>query len=61
MQDKKTKNQAALDSNSRSELLKIKMYKIRDAVAPEMRNCCPVCSSLSIQYCKGAANWICNS
>lgn len=37
------------------------MYEIRDAVSPEMRNCCPICESLSIQYRKGAATWICNS
>ena len=41
--------------------LKAKMYEIRDAVVPEMRDCCPVCESLSIQYRKGAATWICNS
>ena len=41
--------------------LKAKMYEIRDAVIPEMRDCCPICGSLSIQYRKGAATWICNS
>jgi hypothetical protein len=41
--------------------LKAKMYELRDAVVPEMRDCCPVCESLSIQYRKGAATWICNS
>ena len=41
--------------------LRAKMYDIRDAVIPEMRNCCPICESLSIQYRKGAATWICNS
>ena len=41
--------------------LKAKMYEIRDAVIPEMRDCCPICESLSIQYRKGAATWICNS
>lgn len=41
--------------------LRSKMYAIRDAVVPEMRDCCPVCESLSIQYRKGAATWICNS
>ena len=41
--------------------LKAKMYEIRDAVIPDMRNCCPICESLSIQYRKGAATWICNS
>ena len=38
-----------------------KMYDICDAVIPEMRDCCPICESLSIQYRKGAATWICNS
>lgn len=37
------------------------MYAIRDAEEPEMRDCCPHCSSLSIQYRKKAATWICNS
>jgi hypothetical protein len=41
--------------------LKAKMYEIRDAVISEMRDCCPSCESLSIQYRKGAATWICNS
>ena len=41
--------------------LKAKMYEIRDSVIPEMRDCCPICESLSIQYRKGAATWICNS
>ena len=41
--------------------LKAKMYEIRDAVIPETRDCCPICESLSIQYRKGAATWICNS
>ena len=41
--------------------LRAKMYDIRDAVIPEMRDCCPICESLSIQYRKGAATWICNS
>ena len=41
--------------------LRAKMYEIEEAVVPEMRDCCPICSSLSIQYRKGAANWICNS
>ena len=41
--------------------LKAKMYEIRDAVIPEMRDCCPICESLSIQYRKGAATWNCNS
>ena len=27
---------------------KAKMYEIRDAVIPEMRDCCPICGSLSI-------------
>lgn len=38
-----------------------KMYAIRDAVEPEERDCCPKCSSLSIQFRKKAATWICNS
>jgi len=38
-----------------------RMYAIRDAEEPEMRDCCPQCSSLSIQYRKKAATWICNS
>lgn len=41
--------------------LKVKVYEIRDGVVPEMRDCCPICESLSIQYRKGAATWICNS
>ena len=40
--------------------LREEMYSIRDAVEPEMRECCPICSSLSIQYRKKAATWICN-
>lgn len=34
---------------------------IRESVEPEMRDCCPRCYSLSIQYRKKAATWICNS
>ena len=41
--------------------LRAKMHDIRDSVIPEMRDCCPICESLSIQYRKGAATWICNS
>lgn len=41
--------------------LKREMYQIRDAAVPEMRNCCPSCKSLSIQYRKGSNSWICNS
>ena len=41
--------------------LRTKMYDIQCAVVPELRDCCPVCSSLSIQYRKGDATWICNS
>lgn len=41
--------------------LRAKMYKIREAIMPEMRDCCPICESLSIQYRKVAATWICNS
>ena len=41
--------------------VRAKMYDIRDAVIPEMRDCCPDCKSLSIQFRKGAASWICNS
>ncbi|KAB0267273.1 hypothetical protein [Microvirga brassicacearum] len=37
------------------------MYAIRDAAEPEERDCCPKCASLSIQYRKQAATWICNS
>ena len=48
------------DYDFRPELRK-EMYAIRDAVVPEMRDCCPVCNSLSIQYRKRAATWICNS
>ena len=48
------------DYGFRPELRK-EMYAIRDAVVPEMRDCCPVCNSLSIQYRKRAATWICNS
>jgi hypothetical protein len=33
---------------------------IQQAAEPEMRDCCPECGSLSIQYRKGAATWICN-
>lgn len=41
--------------------LKDRMYAIRDAEVPELRDCCPKCQSLSIQYRKGAKTWICNS
>jgi len=37
------------------------MYAIRDAEEPQIRDCCPHCFSLSIQYRKKAATWICNS
>lgn len=40
--------------------LREECYAIRDAVEPELRDCCPVCSSLSIQYRKKAGTWICN-
>ena len=43
------------------EDLRNRMYEIQDAMVPDMRNCCPTCKSLSIQYRKGAATWICNS
>ena len=41
--------------------LKAQMYEIRDAEIAEARDCCPICESLSIQFRKGAVNWICNS
>ena len=41
--------------------LRAKMYDIRASVIPEMRDCCPICESLSIQCRKGAGTWICNS
>lgn len=41
--------------------LREQMYAIRDAEEPKERDCCPKCASLSIQYRKKAANWICNS
>lgn len=41
--------------------LRQQMYAIRDGTEPEMRDCCPLCGSLSIQYRKKAATWICNS
>jgi len=41
--------------------LKETMHEIRNSEIPELRNCCPICSSLSIQYRKGTSNWICNS
>ena len=41
--------------------LKETMREIRNSEIPELRNCCPICSSLSIQYRKGTSNWICNS
>ena len=41
--------------------MKDKMYAIRDAVIPELRDFCPICESLSIHYRKGATTWICNS
>jgi len=41
--------------------LRAKIYEIRDTVIPEIRDCCPACESLSIQYRKGAASWVCNS
>lgn len=41
--------------------LRQQMYAIRDAEEPELRDCCPACGSLSIQYRKRAATWICNS
>lgn len=40
--------------------LREECYAIRDAVEPELRDCCPVCSSLSIQFRKKAGTWICN-
>ena len=40
--------------------LRAESYAIRDAAIPEMRDCCPKCSSLSIQYRKRVATWICN-
>lgn len=40
--------------------LRQQMYAIRDAKEPELRDCCPMCGSLSIQYRKRAATWICN-
>jgi RNA polymerase subunit RPABC4/transcription elongation factor Spt4 len=43
------------------EGLREQMYAIRDAEEPELRDCCPACGSLSIQYRKKAATWICNS
>jgi len=43
------------------EVLRQQMYAIRDAEEPEFRDCCPTCGSLSIQYRKRAATWICNS
>lgn len=41
--------------------LREECYAIRDAEVPEMRDCCPLCSSLSIQFRKKAGTWICNS
>ena len=41
--------------------LKAQMYEIRDVEIAEARDCCPICESLSIQFRKGAATWICNS
>jgi hypothetical protein len=41
--------------------LRAQMFAIRDDVIPEARDCCPVCQSLSIQFRKGVANWVCNS
>lgn len=38
-----------------------RLYAIRDREEPEERDCCPDCGSLSIQYRKKAATWICNS
>ena len=42
------------------ESLRRQMYAIRDAKEPELRDCCPECGSLSIQYRKKTATWICN-
>ena len=56
---KKLKNMAP-EIDWRPEL-RNKMCAIRDMTFPEMRECCPVCSSLSIQYRTGAKTWICNS
>lgn len=41
--------------------LREEMSAIRNAAEPEMRDCCPLCFSLSIQYRKKAATWICNA
>lgn len=43
------------------EGLREQMYAIRDAKEPVLRDCCPSCGSLSIQFRKKAATWICNS
>lgn len=34
--------------------------EIKNAVVPVLRDCCPICASLSIQFRKKAATWICN-
>jgi hypothetical protein len=55
--DTAAKNVEPLDK----AILHQKLYAVRDDQEPEERNCCPRCASLSIQYRKKAATWICNS
>ena len=53
--------QKLFEQDGRGADLRSKMYGIQGAVVPDLRDCCPVCGSLSIQYRKGVATWICNS
>lgn len=41
--------------------LRERMRAIRDDAVMGMRDCCPKCESLSIQYRKRSGSWICNS
>lgn len=41
--------------------LRERMRAINEEAAMGMRDCCPKCESLSIQYRKKAGSWICNS
>ena len=41
--------------------LRERMRAIKDDAVMAMRDCCPKCESLSIQYRKRAGSWICNS
>lgn len=60
LDEAKSENEGKTPAPDYREDLRRESYAIRDNTEPEQRNCCPLCSSLSIQYRKKAATWICN-